>query len=246
MRLAILTDIHANKEAFLAVLADVKERGVDQVVVLGDVVGYGPDPDWCVDRVVQLVKDGAICVKGNHDAAVTTPDPAMNPVAKAAIDWTAAQLSDDRKVFLSSLPLTNRMDDMLFVHASANDPGDWIYVTSENRAMGSFHTVTDRLVFCGHVHKPALYSCDIGNRVGGARIVPGSPVPLLKSRRWLAVVGAVGQPRDGIPQAAWALLDSDRNELTFRRVPYDIAATAARIRAAGLPDSLARRIMTGE
>lgn len=246
MRLAILSDLHGNREALSAVLADLAVRAVDRIVVLGDIVGYGPDPAWCVDRVRALVDAGAICVLGNHDAAIAGTGAGMGTTARAAIDWTRPRLDPAQRGFLAGLPLTATLDDLLFVHASANDPGDWIYVTSDHKAMPSFRVSAARVIFCGHVHVPALMSCDRAGRVAQQRIPMGQPVPLIRSRRWLAVLGAVGQPRDGVAQAAYGLFDTELNELTFRRVPYDVATTVQKLRAAGLPEALALRLMKGE
>ncbi|MBP6736046.1 MAG: metallophosphoesterase [Rhodobacteraceae bacterium] len=246
MRLAILTDIHANREAFEAVLADLAGRGVDRVVFLGDLVGYGPDPGWCVDKVAQMVAQGAVAVRGNHDRAVGVADGALNANARRVIDWTVNRLTAPQKLFLEDLPLTVTEGDVLFVHASANDPQDWIYVTSDSKAMPSFRVCDARVILVGHVHRPQLYSCDLSGRVMGHPVVQGQVVPLIRSRRWLAVVGSVGQPRDGAALAGYALLDTGSNELTFRRVPYDAATTARKVRAAGLPEALASRLIKGE
>ena len=246
MRLAILTDIHANREALEAVLADAALRGIDRHVFLGDIVGYGPDPGWCLDKVQQMVAAGAICVRGNHDRAIGVADGTLNSNARRVIDWTVDRLSAPQKLFLGELPLTHQEEDILFVHASANDPQDWIYVTSENKAMPSFRVSGARLIFCGHVHRPQLYSCDLTGRVQGHELRFGQPVPLIRSRRWLGVVGSVGQPRDGSSLAGYALLDKARNEVTFRRVGYDSATTARKVRAAGLPEALAARLIKGE
>lgn len=245
MRLAILTDIHANREALTAVLADVAQRQVDRIVILGDIVGYGPDPVWCTEKVMALVQTGALCVMGNHDQAIGTPDEALNITARRAINWTRLLLDDTHGAFLAGLPLTTRIEDLLFVHASANAPGDWIYVTNEARALGSFRSTDARLIFCGHVHQPALLSHDLSGTVRAQRFPMGLPVPLIRSRRWLAVVGSVGQARDGVAAAGYALFDMAQNELTFRRVAYDVAATVAKVRAAGLPESLALRLQLG-
>ncbi|TXI01174.1 MAG: metallophosphatase family protein [Pseudorhodobacter sp.] len=245
MRLAILTDIHANREAFEAVLADCSVMRIDRYVLLGDIVGYGPDPDWCIDKLVELQASGAIAVRGNHDRAIGVPDGALNSNARRVIDWTVNRLSNAHKAVLGALPLTVEEEDILFVHASANDPQDWIYVTNEHHAMPSFRVSKARLIFCGHVHKPALYSHDMTGRVTGHRFGYGTGVPLIRSRRWLSVVGSVGQPRDGSGLASWCLLDKARNELTYRRVGYDSATTARKVRAAGLPEALAARLVKG-
>ena len=245
MRTAIITDIHGNREALEAVLADIGQRAVDRVVCLGDVVGYGPDPAWCVDRVMALAQAGAVVVKGNHDDAVANPSADMNITARRAMDWTRPLLSDGQKAFLAGLPMVHRAGGTLFVHASANSPQDWIYVTDTARAAGSFAVCDARLILVGHRHVPDLMSQSIDGRITQQRIAAGRPMPLLRTRRWLAVVGAVGQPRDGVAKAGYAILDEVMNELTFLRVGYDVAKTVAKLRAAGLPESLAVRLTWG-
>jgi diadenosine tetraphosphatase ApaH/serine/threonine PP2A family protein phosphatase len=245
MRLAVLTDIHANREAFEAVLADVAGHGVERIVLLGDIVGYGADPEWCCDRAAALVAEGALCVLGNHDSAAAGAAEAMSPLAKRALDWTTGRLSGAQKAFLRALPYREEVEGVLFVHASANRPEEWSYVTSDTRAAPSFRACSARLILCGHVHVPLLASCDIGGIVREQAFRPGLPIPLLPSRRWLGVVGSVGQPRDGVAQAAWALLDTQRQELTFRRTPYDAAGAARKVRAVGLPEELAVRLLVG-
>jgi diadenosine tetraphosphatase ApaH/serine/threonine PP2A family protein phosphatase len=169
----------------------------------------------------------------------------MSSLARQAIDWTRRQIGEPERAFLAALPLTAEADGALFVHASANDPGAFSYVTSDTRAAPSFRACAARLIFCGHTHVPLLVSRDPSGLVREQAFRASLPIPLLQSRRWLAVVGAVGQPRDGVPQAAWALWDSDRNNLSFRRTAYDVARTAEKIRAAGLPEDLALRLLKG-
>lgn len=246
MKLAVLSDIHGNREALEAVLDDVDRVRVDRIALLGDLVGYGPDPEWCTMAAMHLVHGGALCVKGNHDSAIGSRSEALNPTAQAVIDWTRPRLSEAQRDFLANLPVTQELGEILLVHASANDPSDWIYVTSEQRAMPSFQVCRARLILVGHVHVPMLMSCDLGGAVRQQQLRVGTALPLLRSRRWLAVVGSVGQPRDRVPDAAWALVDTDRNELTFRRVPYDRAATARKMREQGLPETLAARLMRGD
>lgn len=245
MRVAVLTDIHANREAFEAVLADVAGHGVDRIALLGDIVGYGADPEWCCDKAEALVAEGALCVRGNHDNAAAGAAEAMSQLAKRALDWTAGRLTAGQKAFLGALPYTAEAEGVLFVHASANRPEEWSYVTSDTRAAPSFRASQAKLILCGHVHVPLLASCDIGGVVREQGFKPGLPIPLLPSRRWLAVVGSVGQPRDGVALAGWALVDTGKRELTFRRTPYDAAGAAAKVRAAGLPEELAVRLLVG-
>ena len=141
--------------------------------------------------------------------------------------------------------LTANAEAVLFVHASANRPEEWSYVTSDSRAAPSFRACGARVILCGHVHVPLLASCDIGGVVREQAFRSGLPIPLLSSRRWLAVVGSVGQPRDGVAQAGWALLDTTQGELTFRRTAYDVVAAARKVREAGLPEELAVRLLVG-
>ena len=245
MRLAILTDIHGNREGLQAVLDDAQAHGAGRVVILGDIVGYGPDPEWCVQRCCDLAAQGALVLRGNHDNAAAGATEAMSTLAQRALDWTIPRLSAEAKGFLAALPLTAREGDMLFVHASANGPGEWNYVTSDTKATPSFRATDARLIFCGHVHVPLLASCDRQGMVREQPFRSGFAIPLIRSRRWLAVVGSAGQPRDGGTQAGWALLDTETNELTFRRTAYDVATTATKIRAAGLPEELAARLIGG-
>lgn len=246
VRLAVIADIHGNREGFQAVLADVAARGCDRIALLGDIVGYGPDPEWCVDKCADLVAAGAICLKGNHDAAIADGGAAMNGNARRAIDWTRGRLSAAQAGFLAGLPLAADWEGTLLTHASPEAPGEWIYVTSDIKATGALRTARARVALCGHVHVPALYSADMGGVVREHRVKAGVALPLLPSRRWLAVIGSAGQPRDRNPAAGWALYDAARGELTFRKTPYDCGRTALKVRAAGLPEALALRLLSGD
>lgn len=245
MRFAILSDIHGNREALNAVLADLEARKIDRSILLGDIVGYGPDPEFCVDMAARLVGEGAVAIKGNHDSAISNPTESMNVIARAAIDWTRPRLDRAQTAFLENLPYLHQEAEALFVHASANEPQQWHYVTNDRRAIASFKATDARVILCGHVHVPALMTYDLGGTVREHKIPHGADIPLLKSRRWLGVIGSIGQPRDGVPQAGYAIFDSDKQELTFRRVPYDISKTIEKLRAAKLPEALAKRLNEG-
>lgn len=246
MKLAVLTDIHANREAFQAVLEDAAAHRADRLVLLGDFVGYGPDPEWCCETAARLVGDGAVAVMGNHDSAASGGTEAMSALAGKAMEWTKARLTDSHRAFLAGLPMTEALGDVLFVHASASHPEAWSYVTSDTRAAPSFRAVAARVILCGHTHLPLLASADLNGMVREQAFRHHQAIPLIRSRRWLAVVGAVGQPRDGVAQAGWAMLDLAKNELTFRRTAYDTGRTAAKVRAAGLPEALAQRLLKGK
>lgn len=245
MRLAVFTDIHANRQAFQACLDSARARGAEQFVCLGDIVGYGADPEWAVDTVMDLVEDGAIALIGNHDAAVGTASETMNAEAQAAIEWTRGRLSAPQRRFLAELPFKHQDGDLLYVHSEASHPARWHYVRSAADAARSIEATAAHATFCGHIHKPALYSMSSAAKM--TTFIPTSemPVQLLSGRRWLAVLGSVGQPRDGNSAAAYAMYDTATREITFCRVPYDVIAAADRIRANGLPHWLADRLLIG-
>ena len=253
MKLALLADVHANREALESVLAHARERGAERFVFLGDYVGYGADPEWVVGTIMEMVADGAVAILGNHDAAIKAGGEAMESPARTVIEWTRGQLGAEHRSFLAGLPLTWEDEGRLFLHSEAAAPRKWSYVHDGQDAGRSIRSTSCRVTFCGHVHKPAVYSMtEIWNSVSEMwktnlfRPVPGAPVPLLPQRRWLAVIGSVGQPRDGDPAACYAVLDTSRNELTYHRVPYDFDATGAKIRTAGLPWMLAERLRKGQ
>jgi diadenosine tetraphosphatase ApaH/serine/threonine PP2A family protein phosphatase len=245
MRYAILADIHANREALNACLDAIARVGVDRLVFLGDMVGYGADPAAVTDRVREEVAKGAIAVQGNHDAAIKGGGEDMNSTARRAIDWTREQLDLSARRFLEDLPLTSAQGDVLFVHACARSPDNWLYVTSTREARLSLDATQARITMVGHVHVPAIYHAPDRAPVESFDPHMGVAVPLMRRRRWLAVLGAVGQPRDGNPAACWGLLDLTANSFTFQRVAYDAAAAARKVRAAGLPESLATRLEKG-
>lgn len=245
MRIAFLTDIHGNREAFKACLDDVRTRGVDRIVLLGDYVGYGADPEWCVNRVMEECSKGAVAVLGNHDAAVADDREGMNTNARITMTWTRGQLGTDERAFLATLPMEVRDGMRLYVHSDASQPTSWKYVMDGADAANSLKSTAAQATFVGHVHRPAIYAVASTGKITNFVPVTGTPVPLLSQRRWLVVVGSVGQPRDGNPAAAYSLYDDHTTEITSVRVPYDVDAAAAKILAAGLPAPLARRLKAG-
>lgn len=245
MRIALLTDIHGNREAFTACLDHASRNGIDRYVFLGDYVGYGADPRWVTETVIAHVERGAIAVLGNHDAAVFDPSDRMNEDATKAIEWTRTQLDAPHRDFLSRLPLTAVDGTHLYVHANPSAPGQWGYVTDLYTASRELISAQAHATFCGHTHAPALYHMSMTGKFSSFEPVDRVDIPLTSRRRWLAVIGAVGQPRDGNPAACYAVLDHERDVLTYVRVPYDIEAAARKIRAAGLPVGLAERLFLG-
>jgi len=243
--IAMFADIHANKPAFEACLADAKSFDIGKTVLLGDYVGYGGNPEWAVDKVAELVDKGAVAICGNHDVAVTHKHEQMNPSAQSVIEWTRVQLSMNQQQFLAHLPVTVPDDDRLFVHADASAPAKFRYVLDVEDAVRSINATKADVTLSGHVHKPAIYSMSVTAKLTGFTPSTGVAVPLLPRRRWLITVGSVGQPRDGDPAAAYCIYDTTKREITFRRVAYDIEAAAAAIHKNGLPAKFAERLFVG-
>ncbi|MGJ4954435.1 metallophosphoesterase family protein [Bradyrhizobium sp. HKCCYLRH2015] len=245
MLLAIFTDIHANRQAFAACLEAARARGADRLICLGDIVGYGADPEWSVDTVMEIVAAGGLAVRGNHDNAVSVASETMNAEAQAAMEWTRGRLSAEQRRFLAELPMSIGDDDRLFVHAEASSPLRWRYVQSSADAARSMIATEAQVTFCGHIHRPALYSMSATAKMTSFTPTANMPIQLLRGRQWLAVVGSVGQPRDGDPAASFVTFDTKTRELTYCRVPYDVDAAAQRIRDNGLPPWLAQRLSMG-
>jgi putative phosphoesterase len=246
MKIAFIADAHGNREAFDAALDAIAREGAERIVLMGDLVGYGADPEYMVDRAAELVAHGAIAVKGNHDAAAASGQTSgMNEYARAALDWTHARLTPAQRAFLDGLPLTHTEDDRLYVHADAYSPKGWLYVTDAASAERSMSATPQRVTICGHVHKPAIYNMAANKPAIAFTPTSNAPVPLLSQRRWLAVLGSCGQPRDQIPSASYAVLDVEARSIVYKRAPYDIESAAQKIHAAGLPQILAARLFVG-
>ena len=242
MRIAVLSDIHANLPALEAVAADLPP--VDQVWVLGDSVGYGPQPN---EVVAALQAMGARSVLGNHDgAAIGTVDPAsFNPDARRAIEWTAETIDANARAYFGSLPEVRTDGDLTAVHGSPRDPV-WEYITGPDVAAANFEAFSTRLCLFGHTHLPVVFQMD--GVVTGQPGLPGS-VATLDGDRALLNPGSVGQPRDGLRDAAYGVLSLDggpeEHTFEFRRVRYDIELTQRLMREAGLPGRLAERLGYG-
>jgi len=244
--IAIFADVHANRQAFSACLAQASDLGAERNVLLGDYVGYGADPEWTVETVMRLVDEGAMAVRGNHDSAVGNAREQLNVEAQIVIEWTRGELGSAERRFLEQLPLTLKDDDRLYVHADASSPKSWRYVMGIEDAARSMIATSAAITFCGHVHRPALYTMSATGKITAFRPITGAAIQLLPGRRWLAVLGSVGQPRDGNPAASYAMLDTKRRELTYCRVPYDVEEAAGRIRNKSLPNWLADRLLVGK
>lgn len=245
MRTALISDIHANREALAATLSHVRMAGADRIVVLGDIVGYGADPLFCIDTVRALAEEGALVLKGNHDEAAALGDNGMSADAQTAIEWTRTQIGADEKHWLAGLPLAQEERDCLFVHANGWSPGGWGYVRTAAEAERSMRRTAQRMTFCGHTHRPTVFHMSAHRPAALFVPVANVAIPLLETRQWLVVAPAVGQPRDGNPASGYMLFDDERHEITLVRVPYDCEAAARKVRAAGLPSNLAERLVKG-
>lgn len=241
----MFADIHSNLEAISACLAHAQTLRADRFAFLGDLIGYGADPVAVLDLIEGYAAKGAVVVLGNHDAAVLGRAADLNPNAQAAIAWTQEQLGATQRAFLQALPLTVREGNTLFVHASAAAPEQWVYITNPAQADASIQAGGTNYVFCGHVHEQQLYFRGADGRPTSFLPVSDTPIPATKQRQWLAIVGSAGQPRDRNNAACYVLFDSERERLTFYRVPYDHRAAAMKVRAAGLPERLALRLERG-
>ena len=240
MRVAVLSDIHSNLVALDAVLAHAGT--IDAVWHLGDVVGYGPDPDGVVARLIEV---GAIGVRGNHDAAALGGQEIawFNPEARAAAEWTRDTIDATTRAWLSALPERHTIDRITLVHGSTRDPIRE-YVSSPEIALENLAVLETDFGLHGHTHVPVAFSLGADRRL--AVVVPAGGDSLgLDGQRSLINPGSVGQPRDGDPDASYLLLDPDSVTMTWHRVAYDIPAVQAAIRAAGLPHRLADRLAFG-
>ena len=245
MRIALFADIHGNREALTACLDHAGRSRIDRHVFLGDYIGYGADPVFAVETVMAYVEGGAVALLGNHDAAALEPDPGMSDVAFAAMEWTRNKLSSAHLAFIKGLPLSGEESGRLYVHANAYAPGAWEYVTGPHAASKCLMATRAQETFCGHTHVPMLFHMSVTGKVASFEPADRVDIPLTARRRWLAVIGSVGQPRDHNPAACYAILDATRSTLTYIRVPYDVDAAARKIRDAGLPLALSYRLAQG-
>ncbi len=240
MRYAVIADVHANLEALEEVLKDIKKRKIENILFLGDAVGYGPNPNECIET---LKKETAVFIAGNHDRASVglTDITYFNPYARVAIEWTEEVLSDENKTLLKKLPLTEHLkqDNIFLVHATPGEPEQWHYLINTRDAHKSFHFFTERICFIGHSHQPAI----IEQLPEGEIIVYKDKAEIKDKHRYIINVGSVGQSRDGNPDACYAILNE--NSVEIKRVSYDILSTQKKMREANLPSFLIERLARG-
>jgi predicted phosphodiesterase len=239
MKYAIIADIHGNLEAFQVVLQDIEKMKCTHVACLGDVVGYNANPKECLDTIRAM---NIPCVKGNHDefCSSETPVEGFSPHAEAAGNWTRTQLTEDDQKWLRDLKFLRLVSNFTIVHATLDVPQRWGYVFDKFAAAASFTYQNTPVCFFGHTHVPVAFIRDSvvrGGTYSKFRVEPG--------RKYFVNVGAVGQPRDNNPKAAYVIYDLDEGSIELRRLDYDIPTAQKKIIDAGLPPRLAERLAVG-
>ena len=240
MKYAVIADIHGNLEAFQVVLEDAKAQKCTHYCCVGDVVGYGANPNECL----KIVRDmGMPTVKGNHDEYCSSDEAldGFNPHAAEAVIWTRKQLSDADKQWLRDLKYMRLVASFSMVHATLDNPHKWAYVFDRLMAAASFTYQNTAVCFFGHTHVPVAFIRDShirGGTYSKFKVEPG--------RKYFVNVGSVGQPRDNNPKAAYVIYDLDEGSIELRRLDYDIPKTQKKILAAGLPSRLADRLSDGK
>jgi len=246
MRIALISDIHGNLEALTAVIADIRNRDVDRIACLGDIVGYGTNPNECVEAIMA---NCYFCIKGNHDAAILDPQIAkeFNDAARFAIDWTRNTLTQKSKGLMSSFPLSKEEGEFTAVHATPFRPHFWYYITSLDVALLNFNYFKTKFCFVGHTHIPGVIALR-PNEPDVSVFAPKSfnyETEFIPSTKFIVNIGSVGQPRDKNPKSSYVILDTQTKEILFKRISYDIAAYQSKMRSAGMPKFLIDRIANG-
>ncbi|MDH4071440.1 MAG: metallophosphatase family protein [Ignavibacteria bacterium] len=232
MKTAVISDIHSNLEALEAVLRRIDDLEVSTILCLGDIVGYGPHPNECVDLIRSRC---SAVVKGNHDSGTCgeTPLDHFNQFGRAAIEWTQENISQENLDYLRELPLKATLPGITIVHSSPVNPGEWEYILTLNQAIDCFNSFDTPVCFIGHTHVPIIVADNF------------SAGDFLEGRRHLINAGSVGQPRDHNPRSAFGVFDEEEKTYNLHRVAYDTKNTAKAIRKAGLPSYLGKRLHRG-
>jgi diadenosine tetraphosphatase ApaH/serine/threonine PP2A family protein phosphatase len=242
LRYGILSDVHSNLEALRAVIAEIDAMGVDALLCLGDIVGYGPSPNECCDL---LRERGVIAIAGNHDEAAVkgVGEERFNPLAREAITWTREQLTPDNRAYLAGLPRERRLDGFAMVHGAPVHHFE--YIMDVRDAQRAFELAQEPLTFVGHSHVAEVYYQDPGGRTFQQRLLHGGRIDIVREFRYIINVGSVGQPRDRNPQASFAAYDDAAHAVEIKRVTYDIDRVRERIAQASLPPTLSERLVSG-
>ncbi|MFA5088466.1 MAG: metallophosphoesterase family protein [Candidatus Omnitrophota bacterium] len=240
MRYAIFSDVHGNIEALDAVIQSLRTESIEQYFCLGDIVGYGANPEECIEAVQRLP---ALSIAGNHDWAVLEKIDVrhFNSAAREAVFWTRRHLSESGKAFLQSLELLHTNDEVILAHGTLQHPGEFLYLLDLGQAGATFRLMDRQVCFIGHTHIPqVIIECR-----GKASLEKPGEVRTVSGCRYIINVGSVGQPRDRDPRAAYCIYDTETQALSIRRVDYPIEKAQQKISQSGLPNSLASRLAEG-
>ena len=242
MRIAIISDIHSNLEAFQAVLSEIEKEQVDTILCLGDIVGYGPNPNECIELVQKHCETILI---GNHDYACINKSEMFffNRFARQAIEYTLSVISEENLDFISGLPFSAIVYQYLLVHANPYTPESWDYILSIDDAIFYFSKFKSKICFIGHSHQPIVYY-ESGDQQYG--FTAERELNLDPDKRYIINVGSVGQPRDNNPAAAFGILDTTENHYELIRVGYNVSDTIDKMYSAGLPKFLSDRLLVGK
>ena len=241
MRIALISDIHANLEALETALADIDAKAIKHIVCLGDIINYGANPNECLNRVRQVSK---IIIQGNHEAALMSDRIAstFNPNALQAILWTRRQISEEDRCIFSSLPFTHAEKDWTVVHGMLETPEEFEYLFDPADALRNFPLMNTPVCFYGHTHMPMLFS----QKDKRSLHLAAGKYPLSRENRYIINVGSIGQPRDHDPRLGYMIFDAEEFSIELVRLNYDIDTAAGKIRKAGLPTFLAERLRRGQ
>ncbi|APF19759.1 metallophosphoesterase [Caldithrix abyssi DSM 13497] len=235
MAIAVISDIHGNLEALTKAIDYIKEQGIKDIYCLGDVVGYGPNPNECVEIIRQQCK---VVLMGNHDYAAIglARIEYFNDFAKMATYWTMNQLTTENKEFLRNLPFMYQTDRFIMVHSSPSNPEHWYYILSLNDALIEMQSFKQDLCFVGHSHVPVVFN---------QKATYKRDISIEPNQKYIVNVGSIGQPRDGDARLSFVIFDPDAGKIQFVRLDYEVNKTYEKIIKSGLPSFLAERILKG-
>ncbi len=241
MRYAFFSDVHANLEALKAVILDFRKEKIDRIFFLGDAVGYGPNPNECVQLIDEIAE---VKLMGNHDyAALGLMDTDyFNQYAVESIDWTKHSLGEKTIEIMSDFEITTEVDDIFMAHSSPKEPERWHYILDMDDVRENFNFFKSKICLVGHTHRPFIVSL---NEDGNTVISHKQEEKLYPDRKYLMNIGSVGQPRDGDPRSAYLIIDSDEQKAFCKRVSYDLNNTQKQMAEHGLPEYLIERLAVG-
>ncbi len=241
MRYGIFSDIHSNLEALEAVIKAYRKEKIDKYLCLGDVVGYGANPNECVEITRSIA---AMTVAGNHDWAAVdlSSSELFSEDAKVAILWTSRQLSDNSRDLLKTLKLVDELDNFVLVHGSLNEPQDFNYLLNINDCQATFQLLQFNICFVGHTHVPITF---VKDKQGKTHYEDVPKISIEPGNKYVINVGSVGQPRDSVPEAAYCVWDTEKLEVEIKRTPYDVFIARQKIIDKGLPEFLGNRLLIG-